>query len=537
MNALLDDRELFRQTELRKYWSVDREVGARFENLAQLARSFFAAPIALITLLDADRQWCIAAAGVDLHEMPRQNSFCTHAIDQPGDVMVVEDALADVRFCNNPLVSGAPRVRFYAGAPVVTDRGAALGTVCVIDTRPRDFSAEQRTALARFAGMAKSLLELDQRDELLSRRNEFHALYEHAPGFIATAEGPEHRFTFANASYERFVGRTNLVGLTVSEALPDITGQGYIELLDQVYRTGEPYIAESAPMLVLDPASGQMQQRYATFVYQPVRDADGAITGLFCEGFDVTQQHEAATALAALQGEMIHRARVNVMGMMATTLAHELNQPISAIDNYAAGLLHLADVAPGAGAHLVQGLHGIRDASRRATLIIRNLREMTRRKEPSRGVFDLRSAADECVRLVGAAVGPGIGITNTIGDDLAVFADRIQIQQVIINLVRNACDAAALADRRDVWLSTRTADDHLIVCVHDTGTGVSAEAAEHVFSWSISSKEEGMGFGLTICRMIVEAHHGRIWLENSGPGGSEFCFSIPLRVRPYPCEP
>jgi signal transduction histidine kinase len=533
MSAVSDDGERLRQAELRKFWSPDRTFGAQFADLAELARRFFVAPVGLITLIDADRQWCIAAAGVDNLDVPRHHSFCTHAIAHADAVLVVEDALADERFAGNPLVHGAPGVRFYAGAPVVTDSGAALGTICVIDTAPRGFDAQQRDTLARFAGLAKALLELHQRDEMVSRRNEFHALYEHAPGFIATAEGPDHRFTFANASYERFVGRTNLVGRTVAEALPEMRDQGFIALLDQVYRTGKPYIAQSVPMQVRDPASGQMQQRYASFVYQPVRDADGVITGLFCEGFDATEQHEAATALAALQGEMIHRARVNVMGMMATTLAHELNHPLSAIDNYAEGMLRLAAAAPGTGDHLVQALHGIREASHRAALIIRNLREMTRRREPLHSVFDLKLAADECVRLVAVAVGPAIRITNRIDPDIAVRADRIQIQQVIINLVRNACDAVVPADTCEVWLSARSQGDRLTVSVHDSGTGVAVEAAEHIFSWSISSKEAGMGFGLTICRMIIEAHHGRIWLENSGPGGSEFCFSVPVAaVRP-----
>jgi signal transduction histidine kinase len=363
---------------------------------------------------------------------------------------------------------------------------------------------------------------------MLSRRSEFHALYEHAPGFIATSEGPDHRFTFANAAYKRLVGRDNLVGLTAAEALPEIVDQGIIDLLDQVYRTGEPYVGEAVPMRILEPASGRLVEYTINFVYQPVRNADNVITGLFCEGFDVTEQHRAADALAALQAAIIHRSRVNVMGMMATTLAHELNQPLSVINNFTAGLLRLVAPDELADDRTVQALQGIQDASHRAAAIIRNLRDMTRRREPARALFDLRTAVAECARLVGATAEPTVRIANAIPDDVEIAADRVQIQQVVINLLRNACDAVTAADRKDITVSASRGEGGWIIGVADTGTGVSADAAENAFSWSISSKEDGMGFGLSICRMIVEAHGGLIWLNKSSAEGAEFCFSLPF---------
>jgi len=506
-------------------------VDIQFDNIVELARIFFSAPVALMSLIDTDRQWFKAAAGTDIRQTARQYSFCAHTIMQPDEVLVIEDARQDSRFASNPLVVGDPGLRFYAGAPIVTDRGVALGAVCVLDREPRAFDARDRQALMRFAGLAKSLLELHRRDELLSRRNEFHALYEHAPGFIATTEGPEHRFTFANAAYKRLVGRDHLVGLAAAEALPEIVDQGIIELLDRVYCTGEPYVGESVPMNLLDPASGRLASYTISFVYQPVRDANNVITGLFCEGFDVTEQRNAADALAALQEAMIHRSRVNVMGMMATTLAHELNQPLSVITNFTAGLLRLAATDGPAGDRLVQGLHGIQDAAQRAAAIIRNLRDMTRRRGPTRALFDFRTAVDECIRLVRATAEPGIKIVNAIPDDVEMAADRVQIQQVIINLLRNACDAVATTERKDIAISARMDDDGWIVSVVDTGTGVSVEAAESAFSWSISSKEDGMGFGLSICRMILETHGGRIWLDKSGAEGAEFRFFLPFGAK------
>lgn len=371
-------------------------------------------------------------------------------------------------------------------------------------------------------------------ERLMSQRSEFHALYERAPGFIATAQGPEHRFTFANASYCRFVGRDTLEGLTVAEALPEIVSQGFIDLLDQVYHTGEPFVGTSMPISIVNPATGLVETRYADFVYQAIRDANGTVTGLFCEGYEVTAQRETADALAALQSELIHVSRVNAMGTMATTLAHELNQPLSAITNYTAGMLRRIDpAAPDANA-IIQGLQGIEEASQRAAEIIRNLRELTRRRATARIPFALKPAIAECVRLVRATASPSVQIIEQIPDGMTIAADRVQTQQVVINLLRNACDAVMASDRRRVSIVAKEIDERLVVSVLDTGRGVPIEAAQNIFAWSDSTKEGGMGLGLSICRTIIEAHQGSIWLQNSGPDGSEFCFAVPRTSGPAP---
>jgi two-component system sensor kinase FixL len=229
-----------------------------------------------------------------------------------------------------------------------------------------------------------------------------------------------------------------------------------------------------------------------------------------------------------LQATLIHRSRVNEIGMMATELAHELSQPLSAITNFAAGVLRMVASGRDEQSPLEQALHGIQDASQRAAAIIRNLREMTRRREPGRSTFDLKLAVDESIRLVRPTAGPDIHITNRIADGVPMVADKVQIQQVVINLVRNACDAVATSVSKEVAIDARTTADSLIVQVTDSGPGVSAVAAENAFSWSISTKEDGMGMGLSISKMIVEAHGGRIWLDPGRGQGAEFAFAVPL---------
>ncbi|MFC0633000.1 PAS domain-containing protein [Brevundimonas balnearis] len=160
-----------RVAELRDYGVLDTEAEAAFDELATLAARLCDAPIALVSLIDDTRQWFKARTGLDLTQTERRVSFCDHAIRQSG-VMVVPDATADARFADNPLVTGSPRIRFYAGAPIVTGSGLPLGSVCVIDTKPRaDLTPVQRQALETLARQVMAQLEL-RRDLLRARERE-----------------------------------------------------------------------------------------------------------------------------------------------------------------------------------------------------------------------------------------------------------------------------------------------------------------------------------------------------------------------------
>ncbi len=402
-----------------------------------------------------------------------------------------------------------------------------FATALVLDSIRDSQNAVQNFALS-FVRLA------DRPDRRIGKNEEFHAMYENAPGFIAITEGPEHRYSFANAAYRELVGLEQIIGLTVHEHLLDQLGQDFLDLVDQVYRTGEPFVAKAFKVDFLNVETGSTEPRYLDFVQQPVYGPDGKIAGLFCEGHDVTEQHGAAVTLAALQAELIHVSRVNAMNAMSTTLAHELNQPLSAIANYVAGSLQIVGASPANDARVERALLGIREASERAADIIRNLHELTKRREPVRTTFDLEPAIDECIRLVGSAIPPGIRIAKDIVPGLTMKANRVQIQQVVINLLRNASEAGSASGGHVITVVASEDADNIVVRVIDTGSGVSPEAASKMFTWSDSTKENGMGLGLSICRTIIEAHRGRIWLQHTGPDGAEFRFSVPRINRRLP---
>ena len=192
-----------------------------------------------------------------------------------------------------------------------------------------------------------------------------------------------------------------------------------------------------------------------------------------------------------------------------------------------AGCQRLVDLNSDNAESLREGLRATEEASQRAGDIIRHLRDLTRRGTTNRTSFDAKAAIGECVRLVGAGRADEVKMIDLTADGVTMVGDRVQIQQVLINLLRNACDAVVAADQHRVTIEATTLEGQVLVSVTDTGDGVPAEAAHGIFSWTASSKKGGMGLGLSISRTIVEGHSGRIWLDRSNRTGSTFCFSIP----------
>ncbi len=245
---------------------------------------------------------------------------------------------------------------------------------------------------------------------------------------------------------------------------------------------------------------------------------------------DLTERQQAELRVHDLQTELAHVSRVTAMGTLATAIAHELNQPLTSIANYVQTSEELLEHPDEENIAMVrEALHQCAAESMRAGHIVRRLRDFISRGESERRVESLERVINEASAL--ALVGAGErGVEVEMRLDRAaerVFIDRIQVQQVIFNLARNAIEAMADSPVRRLRISTAPSEaGYVRVSIEDSGPGLPPDVLERLFQPFLSTKAEGMGVGLSICQTIVAGHGGRIWTEPSTLGGTAFHFTL-----------
>jgi two-component system sensor kinase FixL len=251
----------------------------------------------------------------------------------------------------------------------------------------------------------------------------------------------------------------------------------------------------------------------------------------FFTGFvrDLSERQAVERRFQGVQSELAHVSRLSAMGEMASALAHELNQPLSATANYLQGSLRLLEQEPTDKLLLKEALSSAGEQMFRAGDIIRHLRDFVAKGETDRQIESLRQLLEEAGAL--AMVGArdlGIRLRLDIDPTLnRVIVDKVQIQQVVLNLMRNGIEAMVEAPKRELSVTARNLPDDLAeVAVRDTGSGLSKEVAAQLFQPFVTTKKNGMGVGLSISRTIIEAHGGRIWAEPNPRGGTVFKFTL-----------
>jgi two-component system sensor kinase FixL len=245
---------------------------------------------------------------------------------------------------------------------------------------------------------------------------------------------------------------------------------------------------------------------------------------------DLTERQESERRLQDVQGELVHVSRLTALGEMASALAHELNQPLTAAANFLKGSLVLLDREPLDKPRLRETIGLGIDQILRGGQIIRRLREFVSKGEAERRIESLPKLLEEAgaLGMLGAR-DKGVRLRFAVGPRVElVLADKVQVQQVALNLIRNAVEAMDGCETRDLVVGAKTAPDDMVeVFVSDTGPGLSPEVAEQLFQPFFTTKSQGMGVGLSISRTIIEAHGGRIWAEANPKGGTIFRFTLP----------
>lgn len=274
-------------------------------------------------------------------------------------------------------------------------------------------------------------------------------------------------------------------------------------------------------------------ERFDVLIYEaPLINAEGRQTGWMGSVVDITERKRAEELVRQQQEKLQFTARLVTMGEMASSLAHEINQPLSAIASYTTGCINRLDAEDLPRAELREALCKLADQAQRAGRVIRRIYDFVRRSEPQRAPCAINGIVEDAIGLVEAdARRRGMKIVQSLSESLPqIMADRVMIEQVLLNLMRNGMDAmqSVEAERRLLVVTTARHDKGLLVSVADRGTGIAREAAAHLFEPFYSTKPGGMGMGLNICRSIIEFHKGRLWVDANPEGGTIFRFTLPV---------
>ncbi|GLC23951.1 PAS domain-containing sensor histidine kinase [Roseisolibacter agri] len=408
----------------------------------------------------------------------------------------------------------------YALSPVRDESGAVVAFLNVVSETTARIRAEQATNEARTAA---------ERAE--SRMRE---VFEQAPVAVCVLEGPSHVYGLVNPLYQRFLPGRELRGHAIRDALPELAGQGVFELLDTVYATGRPHVASEFPLLVDRDGDGTMHEAVFSFVYQPVRDATGAVSAIAVVATDVTELVQARRSADALraQAEEANAAKSDFLAMMS----HELRTPLNAIGGYAQ-LLEL-------------GVHGpILPAQRDALARIQSSQQHLlglinavlnyAKLEAGRVQYDLEpvrlaDALREVEALMaGQAHAKGLELTPVdvaACATLTATADREKLRQVLLNLVSNAIKFTDPSGR--VSMACAAADGMVRVSVRDTGRGIPPDRLDAIFEpfvqvgRSFATPDAGTGLGLAISRDLARGMGGDLTVESRVGVGSTFTITL-----------
>lgn len=333
-----------------------------------------------------------------------------------------------------------------------------------------------------------------------------------------------------SAAAQRLFGYlpAEICGRNISLLMPSPYRESHDGYLEKYMRTGQRNIIGIGRVVVGERKDG------STF---PMELAVGEMNSgneRFFTGFvrDLTERQETDARLQELQSELVHISRFSAMGEMASTLAHELNQPLTAIANYMKGSSRIVgDLKFDRADMLKSALNRAAEQAVRAGQIIRRLRDFVARGESERSAESLAKIIEEssALALVGAKE-TGIHVRMQLpATGGLVFVDKIQISQVLLNLIRNAIDAMKESFKKELIISKELSDDGMVVVsVSDTGSGIDPAIRDQLFQPFITTKSEGMGVGLSISRTIIDAHSGKLWVDDNPEGGAIFRFSLPV---------
>jgi PAS domain S-box-containing protein len=529
------NNEAERLNVLRSFQVLDTEPEPEFDDLARLAAHILNTPIALVSLIDSDRQWFKARYGLDAPQTPRDVSFCGHVVATDGAV-IVNDAFQDPRFADNPLVVGNPRVIFYAGVPLRTSDGFVLGTLCTIDHAARSISPEQLSMLTILGKQVVAQLEARRRKlQVMAEREAARALAERVSmTFDAMAEGvvvqnAQGQIVFSNRRAGEILGLSN----------DQLNGRSSIDPRWRSVRAdGSPFPGSEHPAM------------QALAQATPVRDAvmgvetpDGRLTWISINALPkvengvavevVTTFHDI-TALETATRRASQQERLATVGTLAAGVGHEINNPLAyVIGNLDFSLEELGAIvgSPSSGRlrEIVEVLAEAREGAERIRKIVRGLRSLAR-EDIALHPVDVQSVVDSALSMAAHETRHRARVELSISNAPLVHADESRLTQVIVNLVINAAQAFATADpgTNTIRIEAHKRGKRVSITVADNGPGIPPQLQKRVFDPFFTTKPvgQGTGLGLSVSRSLMDAIGGELTLESTPGAGATFTVSL-----------
>ena len=554
----LPRNEAERLAALRSLHIIDTPPEERFDRITRLATELFGVPTSFISLIDKDRVWYKSKEGLAASELPRGETFCGHTILDPTRTLVVNDAARDERFHDNPCVVGKNGFRFYAGHPLLSPEGYALGAFCIMDQEGHTLSDKQIEGLRDLAKMAEAELTTAELNQALVRQRKaeenYRGIFENvAEGiFQVDCDGglvnanPAAAHCYGYDSTAEFMERVQDFGRA-----QQVDPSRRADLLDQLHRSGRVTAFES-----------EIYRRDGTTAWisesiHAVRDAAGNCQYFEGTVHDVTSQKYAAAAQNQAREEALRTAQIK--SDFLSMMSHEIRTPMHGIIGMT-GLLLNTELKP-EQEELVRLIASCGD---NLLSLINNALDFSKIEagclELDNQPFALRPALKEVIDLLGVqAAGKGVSLACEVDARIpeVLVSDVTRVRQILFNLISNSMKFTPSGGRVDVVVTghhlNESVENHGHVgaidpwmfhfTVRDTGEGIPEEKLHRLFrpfsqvDASTSRKHGGTGLGLAICHRLCEMLGGAIWLESEPGMGSNFEFTIKAAAVPNALDP
>jgi two-component system, cell cycle sensor histidine kinase and response regulator CckA len=528
-----DDAE--RLEALQSFRILDNAPLPTFDELVQLAAEICQVPMAFVSLVDKDREFFLSSVGSDVTESPRGISFCGHAIlqDEP---LVISDALTDPRFAENPNVSAGARVRFYAGVPLLSREGFALGALCVKDTVPRTLTPAQLEALRVLAGQVEAQLIL-RRQLARNRANErtlranrelYRTLVERSPDLIALVE-LDGTIRFASQSHESLLGYSpeELIGSPIGVLVDSADLERVFELVSQAL-SGEA-VTLSSRIRARRKDGGLLTIETRVAILEAQDDGQPLV---LATGRDLT-------ARVVLEDKYRHAEKMETIGQLTGSIAHDFNNLLVPMLGYAE--LALSEIR-GDQPNLRASIAQIKIAAVAARELIGQLLAVGRTQASAPQALSLDDAVAKALPLVRMLLGRKVEVEHAPTSGLPrCVADPGRLNQVLLNLAANARDVVPASgglvriatgrrtiDSTQVEAAGLPPGEYVTLRFTDNGSGMDDATKARVFEPFFTTKDErGTGLGLSAVQQIVRESGGAIDVESAPAQGTSFVMSLP----------